>query len=207
MYIMLDIYVINLKEREDRWEHIVKTFGNDFNLIKVEAIKHDEGWKGCFLSHKKCLQIAKNNKLKSIIVMEDDCDKFNESFAERLHKIKNYLDNNNDWYMFLGGTFCTGTNHIIKKINYNQENIFEINFGYCMHLVIYNNKSYEKIINCEIAEPIDNIWPKLFNSLISIPFIATQKISYSNINTNQISSFTQKINSTNKRLTKALRNL
>jgi GR25 family glycosyltransferase involved in LPS biosynthesis len=201
---MLDIYVINLEERVDRWQHIVKTFGNDFNLIRVDAIKHNEGWKGCFLSHKKCLQIAKEKKLQNIIVMEDDCDKLNNNFVDRLYKIKEYLNNNDKWYIFLGGTFCTTKKNIIKKINYEHDNLFEINYGFCTQLVIYNNKSYDKIIDYEINEPIDNIWPKLFNSLISIPFLTTQVLSYSNINTDKISSFTQKINSTNKRLTKLL---
>ena len=62
--------------------YIIKTFGNDFNLIRVDAIKHTNGHIGCFLSHKKCLQIAKELGLKNIIVMEDDC-------------IKNPSNNNN----------------------------------------------------------------------------------------------------------------
>jgi GR25 family glycosyltransferase involved in LPS biosynthesis len=197
---MLDIYVINIKERSDRWNHILKTFGNDFNLINVEAIKHQEGWKGCFLSHKKCLNIAKEKGLKNIIVMEDDCNIFCDNFVERLMIIKKYLDNNDDWYIFLGGTFKTETYNVLNKIKYENINLLEISYGYCMHFVIYNNKSYDYILDTEIIEPIDHVWPKLFNAIISIPFIATQIDNYSDIENKVQNSFRKKIKITNKRL-------
>ena len=72
---MLDIYVINLSERTDRWEQIITELGTDFNLIRVNAVKHEIGTIGCFMSHQKCIQIAKDNGLSSIIVAEDDCIK------------------------------------------------------------------------------------------------------------------------------------
>lgn len=197
---MLDIYVINIKERSDRWNHILKTFGNDFNLINVEAIKHQEGWKGCFLSHKKCLNIAKEKGLKNIIVMEDDCNIFCDNFVERLMIIKKYLDNNDDWYIFLGGTFKTEIYNVLNKIKYENINLLEISYGYCMHLVIYNNKSYDYILDTEIIEPIDHVWPKLFNAIISIPFIATQIDNYSDIENKIQNSFRKKIKITNNRL-------
>ena len=69
---MFDIYVINLEERTDRWDNITKIFKN-FNLIKLNAIKHKKGAIGCFLSHQECLKIAKLKKLQNIFVIEDDC--------------------------------------------------------------------------------------------------------------------------------------
>lgn len=78
--------------------------------------------------------------------------------------------------------------------------MLEIGYGYCTHLVIYNNNSYDKIINAEINEPIDHVWPKLFNAIIPMPFIATQLDDYSNISGKIENSFRKKIKITNGRL-------
>lgn len=48
--------------------------------------------------------------------MEDDCYKFYSNFTERLHKIKKYLDSNDNWYIFLGGTFKTENFYVKKKL-------------------------------------------------------------------------------------------
>ena len=89
---MIDLYVINLTKRKDRWDHIVKTFTDpQLNLIRVEAEIAQKPWIGCFLSHKKCLKIAKEKGLKNIMVIEDDCLPMNKNnFVSRLIKIKNY---------------------------------------------------------------------------------------------------------------------
>jgi GR25 family glycosyltransferase involved in LPS biosynthesis len=200
---MLDIYVINLIERTDRMDDIKNLFSNDFNIIGIDAIKNEIGWKGCFLSHLKCIQLAKDNNLKNIIVMEDDCIPFDnyDAFKTRLYNIKKYLDNNDDWNIFLGGTFTTKIFSIIRKIDYELENIYEINQGYCFHLVIYNNICYDYFLKAEIIKPIDNIWNEKFNALITLPFIANQKDNYSDISNNIQSNFSKKIRLTNKRLT------
>ena len=48
---MIDLYVINLKERTDRKEQISKDFEGNTNihLEFIEAVKHDNGAQGCFL--------------------------------------------------------------------------------------------------------------------------------------------------------------
>jgi GR25 family glycosyltransferase involved in LPS biosynthesis len=75
---MLDLdsvekYVINLKSRTDRLEHIKNEFKYidwDFNLF--EAI--DTGsYEGCAFSHVKIAEIAKNKGLDYVMVFEDDC--------------------------------------------------------------------------------------------------------------------------------------
>lgn len=61
---MIDIYVINLKKRNDRLNRVRKDFAN-YNLIIIEAIEdiNQEGWKGCFKSHQKVIQLAKEKKI------------------------------------------------------------------------------------------------------------------------------------------------
>ena len=105
---MIDIYVIHITDRDDRMKHIKNNFSkfSTINLIFVDAIKHEKGHIGCFLSHKKCIQIAKDNDMKRIIVIEDDCLPY-EKFEERLSIIINYLDKNHDWDIFLGAVTFT----------------------------------------------------------------------------------------------------
>ena len=69
---------------------------SEYNIIPVEAIKHIEGYKGCFLSHKKCIQIAKEKNLKYIIVLEDDCLPL-ENFSKRFENIISFLDSYDNW--------------------------------------------------------------------------------------------------------------
>ena len=81
----IDIYVINLKERADRYAKIKTKFNfKSINLIFIEAIKNENGAIGCFLSHKKCIQYAKTSNMDKIIVIEDDCLPIGNDFEKRL---------------------------------------------------------------------------------------------------------------------------
>lgn len=198
---MLDIYVINIKEREDRFNSIKQKFAQykNINIIQIDAIKHEKGVIGCFLSHKKCIQFAKDNSMKNIIVIEDDCEIIDpETFEEKIINLKKYLDDNDDWYIFLGGVFHLTYLNLVKKVD---NNLYQINSGYCTHFIIYNHKSYDTFLNAdETKSPIDHIWQNKFPALIIIPFIATQSDSYSNINNSFESSYRRRIKITNIRL-------
>ena len=197
---MHDIYVINLEERKDRLEHIKKYF-SEYNIIPVEAIKNIEGYKGCFLSHKKCIQIAKEKNLKYIIVLEDDCLPL-ENFNKRLDNIINFLESYDNWDLLLGGGFHICPFHIQGKIETSNENLYKTNGGYCMHFVIYNYTSYEYFLEQDISRPIDHIWQNNLKCIVPIPFIATQLDDFSNISNNIESKFSRKIRLNNKRLSK-----
>jgi GR25 family glycosyltransferase involved in LPS biosynthesis len=58
----------------------------DIQLNFVEAIRRENGAIGCFLNFKKCIKIAKENNMKYIIILKDDCLPMN-NFENR---IKNY---------------------------------------------------------------------------------------------------------------------
>lgn len=177
---MMDtLYVINKKNDTERLKNIKFSFKN-YNLNVIEAIEHDIGWKGCFLSHKKCLKIAKKLKLKYIIIMEDDChptSKFDDNLNEillHLSKIKS------EWNIFLGGVTNVWHFNNYTKINNNLD-LLSINKGKTTHFIIYNENCYDFFLNHEINIPIDKCWHHKLNALISIPFIAIQRDGISSI--------------------------
>lgn len=180
---MIDLYVINLPHRKDRWDHMVKTFSDpEFNLIRVEAETNKKPWIGCFLSHKKCLQIAKNEGLKNMWVLEDDCEPIDpDNFKSRFLKIKNYLDSNNNWDIFLGGT-ATIIPHSHKKVIKFEDQVFvEFHKAFMTHMVCYNSKVYDFYLDDKMLVPVDEFWFGKIKALIPVPFIATQLEGYSDI--------------------------
>ena len=197
---MFDIYIINLEERKDRLEHIKKYF-SEYNIIPVEAIKHTEGYKGCFLSHKKCIKIAKQKKLKYIIVIEDDCLLL-ENFSKRLENIINFLESYDNWDLLIGGGFHICPFHIQGKIKNSTDNLYKTNGGYCTHFIIYNNTSYEYFLDQDISRPIDHIWQNNLKCIVPIPFIATQIDDFSDISNNIQTIFSKRIKLNNSRLLK-----
>lgn len=179
---MFDLYVINLEERKDRWENIVNNF-KDFNLIRVDAIKHSNGEHGCFLSHKKCIQIAKEKGLKNIIVIEDDCIKNSEvDFLNKVTNIMNYLNEYQDWDIFLGAcNMCEGKD-IIKKTSCETENIYQMRRGTTAHFIVYNSSCYDFYLNANITRcPVDILWYDNLRTLTILPFIAYQYGNFSDI--------------------------
>lgn len=195
---MIDIYVINLQERSDRLEHVKETFPT-YNIIPVEAVKHSEGYKGCFLSHKKCVQIAKDKELKYIIVIEDDCLPL-QNFTTRLQNILTFLESYNNWDLLIGGGFRIELFNIEGKIDTPIENLYKINGGYCMHFVIYNHTSYDFFLNRDIDRPIDHTWQNNLRCIVPVPFIANQLDNFSNISNRLESAFPKRIRLNNKRL-------
>ena len=180
----MDIYVINLKERIDRLEYIKKTFKSfkNININIIDAIKHEKGSIGCFLSHKKCINIAKEKKMKYIIVMEDDCAP-SDNFEIRLINIINYLEKNDDWDIFLGGITGHIKNKIIKNVSIDdQTTLVYLAKGKTTHFIVYNMKCYDFFLNCDENNlPIDLCWHNNLIAVVSYPFLAKQLTAFSTI--------------------------
>ena len=183
---MIDIYLINLKKRIDRLNRVKKDFAN-YNLIIIEAIEEQEGWKGCFKSHQKIISIAKEKKLSYVIVMEDDCKIVNEiTFDFNLKQILNWLENNMEkWNIFLGGvTHAWDYTNLIELDN--NLKLLSINKGKTAHFVIYNSNCYDYYSDLEPKIPIDKCWHNKLTGIIPIPFIVIQHADYSNIENKEI---------------------
>lgn len=205
---MLNAYVINLKERNDRYEKISKQFKNlkTLQLQRFDALKSNSStrnisqktkvfdgnifddnssWKYCGLSH---LEIIKQNmhKNENILILEDDCEIKNlETFDEKWSQIKIWLDNNLDkWDIFTGGSTYVEYSSNILNLN-NNLNIFQIEKSGTTHFIYYNKISFDKILkwNPENNIQIDKFykWNSDIKILTCYPFLAIQYESYSDI--------------------------
>ena len=68
-------FYINLDHRTDRKWHIenqLEQLQMTNNITRFNAIKNVNGRIGCSLSHLKCLQMAKEAKWESVMILEDD---------------------------------------------------------------------------------------------------------------------------------------
>lgn len=190
-------YVINLDSRPDRWEKMQEKFKDSpFKLERFSAIKHEHGLTGCGLSHTSIIQMAKDNNLPSILIMEDDCKPSNE-FNSIWPKIKKWLDNHKDsWDIFIGGNSYYASS--IPSLDISPSSIkpiCTINSStklyhtklLCLHFYYLNSSGYDKFLEWKNNkhEAID-IWPNIISMKIisSTPFIATQDEDFSNINNN-----------------------
>lgn len=180
-----NVYVINLLKDTHRKEYFIQEFQDYFHINFIEGINDENPKKGCFLSHLKCIQYAKNNNMDYIIVLEDDCIIKEEktNFIHKFNIIKEYLLNNmNTWNLFLGATNNVKTRDIKNKFKYHELNLFKLDKGNTFHFVIYNKNCYDYFLNYKFnVQPIDKIWHKKLFAIVCVPFLCIQKPYYSNI--------------------------
>jgi GR25 family glycosyltransferase involved in LPS biosynthesis len=85
-------FVVNLKRRPDRLEHIKKEMdyiGWDFELFEAVDIG---SYVGCTLSHLEILNIAKQRNYKRVMIIEDDCTfmPYSKSFIEKIESSEDF---------------------------------------------------------------------------------------------------------------------
>lgn len=181
----MDIYVIHLAERLDRLDQI-KSHYSSYNIIPIDAIKNEIGRIGCFLSHQKCIRLAKESNMKYICVLEDDCMPIGT--PDHLLKMKDFLDNN-DWNLFIGGGTGVWDDHVLRKVPYRHHNLFEVTKIKTTHMICYHHSVYDFFLSIDpftIDTPIDKVWHKQFRAIIPVPFIATQSNGYSDIENKEV---------------------
>ena len=170
----INICVINLKKRVDRWEKIskhlddLKKSGNlKFNnhIYRIEGI--DDKFfqrKGCMRSHLLAILMAREQKWPCVMVLEDDAilsDNIDELWSNVMIELKN-----EKWDVIFGATCrlrdsdCSYFSpHLLRKKN---NGIFT-----GTHCVIYNQTGYESIIKC-IEEELQFQLPYHIDMMISL---------------------------------------
>jgi GR25 family glycosyltransferase involved in LPS biosynthesis len=177
----LDIIVINLDFRQDRWSETVSELekAGITDYQRFSAIVSHSGERGCALSHHAVLKQDFNH---SILIFEDDIhlsDNWSDIFLKAIKQLPSDFD-----ILYLGANVKT------PAIKYS-ENLYMITGGvHCTHAMLYSAKGRRKMI--ELWDPdnkefnqIDH-WlfmrgQALLNCFVCSPLIAWQRPSYSDI--------------------------
>lgn len=186
------IYVINLKEREDRRIHIISELlkincknynlfeGINGNLIPNNS-KIKNGAYGLVQTYLKIYEDWKKTENENIIVIEDDCV-FVPKFNERL---ESYMENvPEDWeILYFGGNH---NYHMGAKTDQINEHCIKLNNTYSAHCVVIKNYVFEELINSLKNNPVEidvmlASLQKKYNSYSPTKKLATQIPSYSDI--------------------------
>lgn len=177
------VVYINLDDRIDRKEHMekfIKPFGD--KVIRMSAIKNENGSLGCSMSHIVVLKMAIQNQWKNILVLEDDCEwnKYEVGYKNLVNLVKNPYD-----VILLGGSF--------SKYDSKTSKLF-LSCATSSYLV--NSHYYEKLLNnfelgCqqlnntrEFQYLLDRYWNILIeidNWFIVLPNLIYQKADFSSI--------------------------
>lgn len=141
------ILYINLNHRRDREKLLLadlKALGVDEEKIyRIEAV-HDllNGHRGCALSHKKALQISKDNGWKNVLILEDDAffTKSSESIQKTIEDFFNHFSKQWDVFFLAANVFEA------KKTKIS--NFKKILSAQCAHAYAVNNCYYDVLIEC-----------------------------------------------------------
>jgi len=174
------VLVINLDSSVKRYSNIQKHL-IDWPLERVSAIKTTQGFVGCALSHLKCISIAKERNLECVLVLEDDCELYDNSsksiFIELLPILLRHRDK---WDIFLGG--CTQVSSIQSFFHYENRQFAQVK-ALTTHFVLYNRLTYDRILNTYDTEnpiPIDNFYrDNNYRIWTTFPFLAKQSLGFS----------------------------
>jgi glycosyl transferase family 25 len=94
MELLKNTFFINLEERKDRLDHVLKEFEKlNIQGERINAVKTQTGAVGCSLSHIKCLELAKERDYDQIFICEDDITFLDPKLLiENLGKFKEAMD-------------------------------------------------------------------------------------------------------------------
>ena len=186
------IYVINLKERIDRKNHIIRELSkiNCENYNLFEGINGNEltnntnlsnGMFGLVKTYIKIYEDWKTSPKENILIIEDDCifvDEFNE-------KLSKYIENvPDDWEMLYFG--ANHNYHMGNKTAKINDFCIKLNNSYSAHCVLFKSYVFDELIlsllnfNIENDVMMSNLQKK-YNSYSSIPNLTSQIASFSNI--------------------------
>jgi GR25 family glycosyltransferase involved in LPS biosynthesis len=171
----LSAYIINLKHRTDRRDHMINEMTKlPFTYEFVEGIIDET--KTCFQSQKKCIQLAKENNLPYVLVLEDDAV-FTDDATYILEKTFNEIQTM-EWDMFfLGANLQAPASRI-------SDSLIKLNGAYAAHAYMVHERFYDTILNLPHTSEMDVHYHDLMphhNIFMCDPMIAYQLPSYSDL--------------------------
>jgi GR25 family glycosyltransferase involved in LPS biosynthesis len=177
----VECVVINLSIRPDKKTYIEKQLkSRNIKSTFFIAEKHDDPKRGCLESHLSVIKEAIKNKVKYLLILEDDC-KFISGFASMEEVPK-------DWSMiYLGGTV-----HRVLDKQYKGYARVQCWTTHAYIINLENEKLIQEILKAENYEGeidryyLEKIHPN-FNAYMCDPMIAIQKEGFSDIENKEVS--------------------
>lgn len=197
-----EIYCINLKTRKDRWEECENEFSeHHIKMVKrynaVEGIppsvktyglmnvapddplraKKIANRVGCLMSHLSIIKQAREKKLKSILILEDDVQ-FVKNVSARFSEFVGQVPD--DWsLLYFGGNERKG----LKKVS---SNICRTTEMLMTHAVGVHQNAYDELIQMisQCEAPVDFYYAtiqKKFPAYTFYPFLAWQRAGWSDL--------------------------
>ena len=173
-------YVINLRERTERKEHIVKEFEGktEFEVNFVEACTHPIGAVGLWNSIVKIIHQAVQEDHDVILICEDD-HYFTEHYSQE-YLFENILNAHEQGADILSGGIG-GFGYAVPVA----KNRYWVDWLWCTQFIVVYKKFFRKILDYEFKDDdtADGVISKLSDNLMTLyPFISRQKeFGYSDI--------------------------
>jgi GR25 family glycosyltransferase involved in LPS biosynthesis len=177
-------YLINLKERTDRWEKCDHEFYKiNYYLQRFEAIKHEIGRIGCFLSHLEILKQAQIEN-KNVLIMEDDVE-FDEDCRQVLEQSLDELYDLDFDMAYFGGNilrpFFQVTKHWARLSHCQSTHCYSVNKKFLPTIINFlENNSAQKTGLAIDQLYADYLVPNC-KAYIIFPMIARQRSDFSSI--------------------------
>jgi glycosyl transferase family 25 len=213
---------INLKSRTDRKQHVenqlnsLGIFSSLFPPQRFDAVKHINGAIGCSISHIRCLEIAKKNNWKNVVIVEDDITFLDpDKFQHQLSKFLKYHPRFD--VLLLGGnnmppykqiddtcikvTRCQTTTGYLVQQHYYDTLINNFKEG-VQGLIKYPDKGY--------IYAIDKYWFKLQQKdgwFLLTPLSVIQKPGYSDIEQKETNYYISMLDLDKKTFINNMRNM
>lgn len=184
-----EIWCINLDERTDRWQHAMNEFakaGIADRVKRFSAIRDVDGRVGIIKSNLAIIKIAKEQKLKNVLVFEDDVEFIVDDPQSVLQKSIDQVGNNK-WYLFY-----LGANTHQKLLKF-KPNLIILKNAFAVHSMAYSNLIYDDFIlkydKLQKISKFDDILDvylaqkiqEKYICLMVNPMMTTQMNSYSDI--------------------------
>jgi hypothetical protein len=147
----------------------------------VEGIRDIDPLRGCQLSHKKCVQMAKDAGWPYVIVLEDDCDFWlsDKQLLQAFQTMIEYYTCHHEVDIVNGcGNLDGFTITMCEK--FRQMYFLQSPKVYTTHCVLYGARVYDRIITFHPGPPPDVV-ANTTNMVYTYPYLATQIPSYSDL--------------------------
>ena len=167
-------YIINLKHRIDRYESITSEFNNknEFDITVFTAVENKIGSIGLWQSLHHIINIAKQNKLKYILICEDDHLFTKEYNVGKLNMQIQFVAKKKGDILLGGVSWFDYSVRINDGLHWLNE------FTGTQFLIVFDN-FYDKILNYNFQggiETIDSMFSKLSDNIfVTFPIISVQQ--------------------------------